>query len=81
MTGACVQEHSCTHGMSPFEERAGVAAWHTFKVTRTGRSSWSLLTLIRQKGGTAIVNTNANRTMTACHLMTRLYKSIHLVST
>jgi hypothetical protein len=66
-TGDKQQKHSLMHGMSPFDESAGVVPWQTSRVP----ISALLLCEIRRgmDGGTMMPTIIAMRMITACNLI------------
>jgi hypothetical protein len=54
-------------GISPFDDRAGVAEWQTSSVPISACPPWA--TMMGSAGGTAILSTIARRTRIDFHLM------------
>jgi hypothetical protein len=61
------EEHTFMHGISPWENRAGAALWHTSSVPID--ACVSVVIISGKDGGTMMPVRTARRTMRAFHLM------------
>lgn len=70
--GKKLHGHSFTQGISPFDERAGVAEWQTSRVPIIECPPSAIVS--DNEGGTMMLRATARRTIIAFHLIDRTIK-------